>query len=281
MDDLEDGLYEHVITAELADAIEKARKRLRQVFDAELDPADSHLYLSSLFSKELERALRAVGPTDRLNRQVALYNELLHVVTRGRATDISPQVVVPPGRLLEAISRNPGGAPDRPSTSLSRTALITGTRRDVRLGSELVAEIRSANQIDAIVSFIKAPGWYRLRPAVEELLNRKGRFRLLTTVYMGASDASALEELASLDGAEVRVSYDTRRTRLHAKAWLFERSNGLSSAYVGSANLSAAALDQGLEWTVKLSEAADPLVIQTFRASFETLCVDSRVNPAR
>ena len=52
------------------------------------------------------------------------------------------------------------------------------------------------------------------------------------------------------------VQYDALRTRLHAKAWLFRRTSGFDTAYIGSSNLSNAALIDGVEWNVRLSRVA-------------------------
>ena len=80
--------------------------------------------------------------------------------------------------------------------------------------------------------------------------------------------------LAQLPNCQVKVSLDGRRTRLHAKAWIFERDTGFGSAYVGSANLSKAALMGGLEWTVKFTEQGWKQLYQRARAHFETLWQD-------
>ncbi|NPE23872.1 DUF3427 domain-containing protein, partial [Fusibacter sp. A1] len=69
---------------------------------------------------------------------------------------------------------------------------------------------------------------------------------------------------------EVRISYDTQRTRLHAKAYYFERDTGFSTAYIGSSNLSKAALSEGTEWNMKVSEYTSFDIIQKFRYTFDT-----------
>ena len=71
-------------------------------------------------------------------------------------------------------------------------------------------------------------------------------------------------------GAESRVNYETDRTRLHAKAWLLRRNTGFHTAYVGSSNLSHAALVDGLEWNVRLSAMSTPHLLEKFRATFDS-----------
>ncbi len=91
--------------------------------------------------------------------------------------------------------------------------------------------------------------------------------RILTTTYTNSTEQRALDELEKL-GAEVRVSYDTSSTRLHAKAWLFHRESGYSTAYIGSSNLSHSAQVLGLEWNVRVSAVRNPDAVAKMAAVF-------------
>jgi len=135
------------------------------------------------------------------------------------------------------------------------------------------------------MSFITVSGVRKIRDILQSITALDGtgqarvRLRILTTTYIGATEAQAVEELARLPNCEVRISLDGRRTRLHAKAWIFERDSGFGTAYVGSANLTHAALAGGLEWTVKFAERGQGTMFQQAQAHFETLWHDSEFTP--
>jgi len=81
----------------------------------------------------------------------------------------------------------------RPETTLAESSLFTGSPADPQLVLELGREMRSADSVDLLVSFIKWSGLRLLMPAFEEIAERGGRVRIITTSYMGASDAEAVE----------------------------------------------------------------------------------------
>ena len=93
--------------------------------------------------------------------------------------------------------------------------------------------------------------------------------RLLTTTYTNSTEARALDELVGI-GVDVRVSYDTTTTRLHAKAWLFHRHRRATTAYIGSSNLTHSAQVTGLEWNVRVSGLRNPDVVSKMAAVFES-----------
>jgi len=86
---------------------------------------------------------------------------------------------------------------------------------------------------------------------------------------MGGTDPRAVESLRDLPNTQIRVSYDTARTRLHAKAYIIHRGSGFGCAYIGSAKLSRAALSEGLEWTSKISQYELPHLWEKILGSFD------------
>jgi superfamily II DNA or RNA helicase/HKD family nuclease len=278
------GVYDHPMTRGLQEQLTKIDRDL--VARDQLDPADSHLVLARHISAIAERALRAVGGSgpELVRAQVDLANQIVQRIVDAapRAVQSEDLLAAPPELLAAIVPRPPAPLevrfPDRPQVPLANAALLTNSRRQPSIGSEINKELASANNVDLLCAFIKRRGVRLLREAAIELISRGGRLRIITTTYMGATEQYALDELARL-GAEVRISYETRTTRLHAKAWLFRRDSGVSTAYVGSSNLSQSALVDGMEWNVRLSQIEQPGVLETFRATFEEYWNDPSFEP--
>ncbi len=269
------GLYETLVTEALAAALLDV--------DADHNPdilplhhAEAADRLALHLGRVIERSLAGIKDQDRVEVGVrlarALVDRIDQIIEGANNAGDRP---IDPGQVLSAIlGRLPDGSPAalaQPLIPLLDTTLLTNAPGEPRVGRQVQTEIGSADRIDVVMAFIRRSG---IRPMLEELRRHCERaehlpaLRVLTTTYTGSTERESLDLLTEL-GADVRVSYDTTTTRLHAKAWLFHRHSGFSTAYIGSSNLTHSAQVSGLEWNVRVSGARNPDVIRKMTSIFE------------
>ncbi|MBN2827494.1 MAG: DUF3427 domain-containing protein [Tissierellales bacterium] len=256
---MEKGIYEKLLDKGTKEKLDLKCTDIRKV-----GTDDSPKVLSLAYQKILRQILSQKSKEERLIFIKAL-NEHIHI------DDFSTDQESEKFEELLSISEKTEELEKlkqlRPKTSLAESTLFTGSNGP-SLESELKREIRTADRIDFLVSFIKFSGIRLLYDELKEFTKYK-KLRVITTSYMGASDYKAIEMLANLPNTEIKISYDTQRTRLHAKAYYFQRDTGFSTAYIGSSNISNPALSNGLEWNLKVSEYTSIDVINHFMKVFE------------
>ena len=263
------GIYEALIDESIREAL-ASRPELRSVF-GKIDPEELPGHYASFVAKVLEQALREERNPE---KRFELCNRILaQVAGEPGMSHLAKHRLIKEKKsiLLEITPANyaSSGLP-RPQSSLTESSLFTGSPQEPQLAHELLEEMKSADSVDILVSFIKWSGLRLLMPAFEDLRLREIPVRVITTSYMGASDAPAVEWLAAMPNVKVRLSYDTERTRLHAKAYHFKRKSDYSTAYIGSANMSNAAMTSGLEWNLKVTAQDMGHILEKFTAEFET-----------
>lgn len=273
------GLYEQIINQQLTDELQEIPAACKSV--APIDKAEASKvlaqYLTDVVQKGLDNLLDNGGD---ISSQIELINKIVSLVEHTTSeTDFAAMNVDKHAEQLLALlcENDPRLAVGktaadlrRPDTSIAQSSLFTGAIHEPQMYTELKKEIVSSNRIDMLVSFIK---WSGLRLTIDELqefTQNGGELRIITTSYMGATDVKAIEELRKLPNTKIKVSYDTKRTRLHAKTYVFYRNTGFTTAYVGSSNMSNAALSSGLEWNVKLTRKDLPETIEKITATFDS-----------
>jgi superfamily II DNA or RNA helicase/HKD family nuclease len=273
-DELVPGLYEALVTGELRARIERARRQGKIV---DLKAIDDKVLIDVLARHLHDRVrdLMVEVPASRPGRreiQVGLINRLLRELVEPHSQDASIELEPNPSFLMEvAEPRSPDAersATHRPGISLRESVLLTNGHGDLQIGTQVALEILSADRIDLLCAFVRFAGIRLIRRELQQFLLRGGQMRVIASVYTGSTEKRALDELVGL-GAKVKVSYETARTRLHAKAWLFERDSGYQTAYVGSSNLTHSALLDGLEWNVRATAVDNPAILERVAATFE------------
>jgi HKD family nuclease len=244
------GIYERLLDEELADLILEHPELV-----APLEKLDDEC-APQAYSQFIGQLLRAVLPNAKPQARLGLVNRLIDLIGAEDGLDYvrRKRLIAGAKTVLRQVRSKQQTEPfSEPETPISVSSLLTGAAQDPQLDREIRAEMLTADRVDLLVSFIKWTGLSLLLSAFEDLEARSIPVRIITTSYMGASDPRAVEWLAARKNVQVKVSYDTERTRLHAKAYHFLRKSGFSTAYIGSANMSRPAMTSGLEWTVKVT----------------------------
>ncbi len=278
MDELKPGIYESVITEALLEQLQQ-QGRTYKADRRGLDPGDSHLKLARTLFESIWRALNRVrgDEQEKARKQTEVCNRLIEILASAELLDANDNIVLPP-QLLTAVY---DAIYEKPPFSgsvipLNESALLVNAGDSVNLSAAIQGEISSADSVDLLCAFINFTGIQVLHKQLEALCTR-GRLRVITTTYLGATQQKAIDLLVKL-GAEVKITYEQppSSTKLHAKAWLFHRITGFDTAYIGSSNISRAALVDGLEWNVRLSNAECPAIIKKFKSTFEDYWLDER-----
>lgn len=224
---LHPGLYEQVInnalTGELAE-IPEARKSVAPIDKAEASKVLAQ-YLADVVQKGLDNVLDNDG---NISAQIGLTNQIVDLIQNTtKEADFAALGVDRRAEQLLALLRETdprlavgktAADIERPETSIAQSSLFTGAVHEPQMFTELKKEIVSADRIDMLVSFIKWSGLRLIMDELREFTQNGGELRIITTSYMGATDVKAVEELRKLPNTHIKVSYNTRTTRLHAKA---------------------------------------------------------------
>lgn len=280
---MKNGIYEEIINNKILKEIDNDQLLIGK---EKLDPEEAKNVLTQYIANITKRALKYVRdeisePQEYLAEQIELCNEIIQLLKEKLQDSEFEELKVSDSAevltyVYEKINNTDfNNKVVRPETSISRTSLFTGSKKEPNLNEEMKKETVSCDEICMLVSFIKWSGLRIILDELKEFTQNGKKLKIITTSYMGATDFKAVEELAKLPNTEIKVSYDTERTRLHAKEYIFKRKNGFTTAYVCSSNMSNVAMSTGLEWNVKLSEKETFEIITKINATFETYWNDS------
>lgn len=283
---LKPGLYESVLNAEIEQSLKQqaAADVLFEKIETTEAPFILSRYLRGVLESTLgqmltEKTKKAKSETDndRTDTLVTMINKIISVIDEEQpGVNLKGKIVSEECKQLTQVGfdnvvslKEHRPQIERPETSLSISSLFTGSSaNEPKMFNELRKEIASADKIILLVSFIKNSGLRLILKDLEDFTSKRGKtLEVITTTCMGASDAKCIVDLNALPNSTVKISYDTAKTRLHAKSYIFLRDTGFSTAYIGSSNISGAALSTGLEWNLKITNQDQPQILKKILAT--------------
>ena len=268
---LTEGVYENLINGNLANDMKQTEAEGLVRKTEEMDAAESSKMLANFLANAIRKKLEDTdcAVEDKIN----FVNDILD------STDMDDkEKLIDAPKLLAAVINQQKNEElkatkkdiVKPLSGFRVSNLFTGGLGGISLGEEILRDIASADNIRIIVSFLRLSGIRMILDELRKFCSTEGHhLQIITTTYCGITEAKAVEQLSELPNTEIRISYNAQIERLHAKAYIFERNSGFSTAYIGSSNLSRSAQTDGLEWNIRVTNVENPHIIKSALATFE------------
>ncbi len=199
---------------------------------------------------------------------------------------------------LHLIPRRPGDVPNPrggvrhiipgrgsyPGGTENEAELCTGHPNDPFL-LRLLPDLPGAREVDILAAFVQDSGVDLVEQPLLAVVRAGAAVRILCGDYLGISAPGALRRLLALTaladpswppraGIALRVIELERlgagAASFHPKAWRILRADG-AVVWVGSSNLSYAALRGGVEWNLRATSASRPDACRAVAVAFQAL----------
>lgn len=275
------GIYEQIINQLFRCKLDGCDRKIYHIGTKEIGKEEAINYLSRYLYVIIQELITDLVDTeDGVERSIRLVNAIIKKLGREFQMEHYEDDLIDASHsiLTCIIDKTTCDYPDiqkyikqiTPITTLTQSSLFTGSNYSVNMMSELKKEILSSNEVRILVSFIRQSGVNLLLPELKRLTETGRKLKIITSTYMAATEYRAIRTLAQLPNTEVKISYNSDVDRLHAKAYIFLRDTKFNTAYIGSSNISKAALTDGLEWNIKVTQVELPHIMSMVNNTFET-----------
>ncbi|AOX43944.1 DEAD/DEAH family helicase [Spiroplasma sp. NBRC 100390] len=142
---------------------------------------------------------------------------------------------------------------------------------------ELNHEMQTADEVCFVFPFISKAIINKIEASIKHCCANKIPIRIITTTFDDLAEYNNLLELARLvttyDNIQIKVedNLEKRSERIHIKASVFKRFNGVSTAIIGSSNLTYKGMITGREWNIKLTTINNHSLVTEIITEFEQL----------
>jgi superfamily II DNA or RNA helicase len=155
--------------------------------------------------------------------------------------------------------------------SFAPKLIINDSKQGLKVFEQIKKELKTCKSFCFSVAFITHSGVNILLEILKELEKKDIKGRIITSNYLNFSEPKAIERLNEFKNLTIKI-YE--KEAFHIKGYLFEQEDYFS-LFVGSSNLTQAALLSNKEWNLKVTSKENGNLINNINSEFITLWKDS------